>query len=105
MTVFALVLVVVLGALLAYVAFRTFYRRAQNRHLWDYNGLRSRLTWRPCGKFERAELPESSDLFGRIAQLVEDYGGRNCSEQQKVAVVGVDLVRNWDLSALGIKSV
>ena len=57
----------------------------------------------PCERhvLERAELPESSDLFGRIAQLVEDYGGRNSSEQQTVAVTGVELVRNWDLSAPG----
>ena len=101
MLLIALVLVTLAGTALAYLGYRIFYRPSQHLHFWDYNDRK--LRWRSCEKFERAELPESSDLFGRIAQLVEDYGGRNCSEQQKVAVTGVELVRNWDLSALGTK--
>merc|ERR1719281_1359125 len=66
--------------------------------VWHFSSRSYRdLQWKSSEGFKHAKLPKSSALYGRIAQLVEDYGGRNCSDQSRVSVTGIDVIRNDDL--------
>merc|ERR1719197_2345903 len=73
-------------------------KRDEMQPLWHYSSRSyGKLNWKSCKGFKSAELPKSSVLYDRIVQLVEDYGGRNCSDQKQVSVRGIDIIRNEDL--------
>ena len=55
-------------------------KKEERQPLWHYCGRHyGNLQWTSSGSFERAELPQSSALYGRIVQLAEDYGGQKIS--------------------------
>jgi hypothetical protein len=73
-------------------------KKEEMKKLWHYSSRSyGKLQWKSCEGFKRAELPKSSALYGRIVQLVEDYGGRNCRDHSSVSVTGIDVIRNEDL--------
>ena len=73
-------------------------RTDEQQPIWHFTSRNFRnMKWTNCGKYERAELPVSNSLYGRIVQLVEDFGGRNCSNDGLVSVEGIEILRNTDL--------